>query len=317
VLRDGLFVVMQEKKLKGQEKLQTLRKPRPVEVRRPRSFDPDALWTRSSGLTCERRHDGVDDGRAVVAMSFAEGSSQYAQSPRLSQFQHYDASTPPPPPPKPPGGRDTPSRGPPLPPPPTAQPSLNSSDAFASQPQNQIPLPAPGWLPSIVHDLSTDDLRRLLENPDLQAALLNDYENTHPSIPASQDSLRQILDSNLQMASSLQQVESRLQHQRAQTQSRLISLRALEQQHKSKIVETEDTLKGFSPMALYQRLSASAQEQDALVKGIQDSFLDDGGLAPDRDVQDFVRRLREAKRVAFLRNQRKERWDEGRVGGWR
>ncbi|KAG9631355.1 hypothetical protein KCV04_g9858, partial [Aureobasidium melanogenum] len=112
-------------------------------------------------------------------------------------------------------------------------------------------------------------------------------------------------------------VESRLNHQRAATQSRLIALRALEQQHKSKIVETEDTLKGFSPMALYQRLSASAQEQDALVKGIEDSFLDDGGLAPDREVQDFVRRLRDAKRVAFLRNQRKERWDEGRVGGWR
>lgn len=250
-------------------------------------------------------------------MSFADASSQYAQSPRLSQFQHHDSSTPPPPPPKPASGRETPSRGPPLPPPPNTQPSLNTADGYTIPPQNQIPLPAAGWLPSIVQDLSTNDLRRLLEDPDLQAALLNDHESTHPSVPASQDALRKILDSNLQMASSLQQVESRLNHQRGATQSRLIALRALEQQHKSKIVETEDTLKGFSPMALYQRLSASAQEQDALVKGIQDSFLDDGGLAPDREVQDFVRRLRDTKRVAFLRNQRKERWDEGRVGGWR
>ncbi|CAD0107188.1 unnamed protein product [Aureobasidium uvarum] len=241
-------------------------------------------------------------------MSSTDSSSQYYNS----SFQQYDSSTPPPPPPKP----GTPSRGPPLPPPPNTQPQLNPTNAYANT-QSQIALPGLGWLPSIVQDLSTNDLKRLLEDPDLQATLLNDHENTHPSIPASQDALRRILDSNLQMASSLQQVESRLAHQRQATQSRLIALRALEQQHKSKIVETEDTLKGFSPMALYQRLSASAQEQDALVKGIEDSFLDDGALAPDREVQEFVRRLRDAKRVAFLRNQRKERWDEGRVGGWR
>ncbi|THY36933.1 hypothetical protein D6C99_10073 [Aureobasidium pullulans] len=250
-------------------------------------------------------------------MSFAEGSSQYTQSPRLSHYQQYDSSTPPPPPPKPLSGRETPSRGPPLPPPPPAQGHMNSQNGYSNLPTNRTPLPEPGWLPSTVHDLSTNDLRRLLEDPELQAALLNDPENTHPSIPASQETLRRILDSNIQTASSLQQVESRLSHQRAATQSRLIALRALEQQHKSKIIETEDTLKGFSPMALYQRLNASAQEQDALVKGIEDSFLDEGGLAPDREVQDFVRRLREAKRVAFLRNERKERWDEGRVGGWR
>jgi len=39
--RDGLFVVMQEKKLKGQEKLQTLRKPRPVEVRLAQKLGPE------------------------------------------------------------------------------------------------------------------------------------------------------------------------------------------------------------------------------------------------------------------------------------
>lgn len=70
-------------------------------------------------------------------------------------------------------------------------------------------------------------------------------------------------------------------------------------------------------MALYQRLNASMQEQDALVRGIEESFLDEPGMASDRDLSDFVRRVREAKRLAFLRSERKERWDEGRVGGWR
>lgn len=136
-------------------------------------------------------------------------------------------------------------------------------------------------------------------------------------MPASQLPLQQLLDSNIASASSLQQLEARLVHQRAATQSRLLSLRALEQQHRAKIVETEDALRNFSPMALYQRLNVSMQEQDALVKGIEESFLDGTGEATERELADFVRRVREAKRLAFLRAERKERWDEGRVGGWR
>lgn len=44
---------------------------------------------------------------------------------------------------------------------------------------------------------------------------------------------------------------------------------------------------------------------------------DGGGRMGEREVQDFVRRYREARKAAFLRRERKERWDEGRVGGWR
>ena len=163
----------------------------------------------------------------------------------------------------------------------------------------------------------TQDLHHLLENPELQAALLNSPETSHSSIQASQGPLKQLLESNLALATNLQQLESRLMAQRSATQSRLLALRALEQQHRTKITETEDTLRGFSPMALYQRLNAGVQEQDALVKGIEESFLDQGGAANEREVADFIRRVRDAKRTAFLRTERKERWDEGRVGGWR
>ena len=70
-------------------------------------------------------------------------------------------------------------------------------------------------------------------------------------------------------------------------------------------------------MALYQRLSASAQEQEGLVRGMEESWLEEGGRAEEREVGEFVRRVREARRVGFLREERKGRWDEGRVGGWR
>lgn len=56
---------------------------------------------------------------------------------------------------------------------------------------------------------------------------------------------------------------------------------------------------------------------------MEESFLharDGGGeegKVSEMEVVEFVRRYRDARKVAFLRRERKERWDEGRVGGWR
>lgn len=253
--------------------------------------------------------------------------SGHIYSPQPQSTPHYYSATPPVPPPKP-SGSSTPARGPPLPPPPPGahvqnEPSeLDGSQGHYYQQQQQSsipPIPAieQNWLPETLKEKTTADLQALLQDQSLQASLLDDPNNTHPAIPASQQALRPLIESNVQLANSLVELESRLAQQREQTQSRLLSLRALEQQHRSKLSETEDALSSFSPMALYQRLSASVQEQDQLVRGIEDSWLEEGGMASDREVTDFVRRVKDAKKTAFLRRERKERWDEGRVGGWR
>jgi t-SNARE complex subunit (syntaxin) len=71
-------------------------------------------------------------------------------------------------------------------------------------------------------------------------------------------------------------------------------------------------------MALYQRLSASVQEQEQLVRGVEESWLEmESDMATPAEVEAFVKRIREARKVAFLRREREERWDEARVGGWR
>lgn len=70
-------------------------------------------------------------------------------------------------------------------------------------------------------------------------------------------------------------------------------------------------------MALYQRLAAGVQEQQMLVRGVEESWLEEDGIAGEREVGEFVKRVKEGRRTAFLRKERKERWDEGRVGGWR
>lgn len=102
-----------------------------------------------------------------------------------------------------------------------------------------------------------------------------------------------------------------------------MALRALERQWKAKQIEQDEALREFSPPALYQRLSAAVGEQEALCRGLEESFLEGQGaggndvVASEREVTEFVRRLREGRKTLYLRAERKERWDEGRVGGWR
>lgn len=96
---------------------------------------------------------------------------------------------------------------------------------------------------------------------------------------------------------------------------------------------------------MYQRLAASIAEQEAVVKAMEESFLEGGhsgaaeggpenfygedgagasggrgggrGMASDRDVGDWVKRIREGVQTLEMRKEMRERWDEGRVGGWR
>ncbi|TKA25732.1 hypothetical protein B0A50_05828 [Salinomyces thailandicus] len=257
-------------------------------------------------------------------MSYTSTSGQI-YSPQPQPPPHYYSATPPAPPPKP-STSSTPARGPPLPPPPPnahGPSELDGSEAHALPHTHQesshptIPPIEPNWLPPALIDKPTPDLHALLQNPTLQTALLDNPSTQHPSIPASQQTLQPVLSANLALSTALSDLDARLTAQRSATQSRLLALRALEQQHRAKLAETEDALAEFSPMALYRRLAASVQEQELLVRGVEESWLDEGGVAGERDVVEFVRRVREVKKTAFLRRERRERWDEGRVGGWR
>ncbi|KAK3720423.1 hypothetical protein LTR37_003835 [Vermiconidia calcicola] len=261
------------------------------------------------------------------------------------QASTYYSPTPPAPPPKPPTS-STPATGPPLPPPPPSQytqnePSeLDGSQGYPyhqqqqqqyyersghsragsyaqQQEQTKIPPIEPGWLPDCVKDKTTSDLQHLLTNPQLQSAILSNPSTTHPSLTHTSNLLPPLLNTNLHLTTSLSNLESTLAQKRSQTQSRLLSLRALENAHRTKLVETEDALSAFSPMALYQRLNAAVTEQESLVQGLEESWMDEEGVAGEREVEAFVRRVKEGRKLGVLRQERRGRWDEGRVGGWR
>ncbi|KAI2629371.1 hypothetical protein GGS21DRAFT_492304 [Xylaria nigripes] len=195
--------------------------------------------------------------------------------------------------------------------------------------QQHEPIPDPGdkWLPKILEDKSKQDLAEILSNPSTLQALTVSPTTIHPSLAQTQDALLVALNENVALAQHLVELETRLAHQRASTQAQLLSAHALERQWRSKEVDMDTALAPFSPASLYTRLTHALQEQEMLCAALEESFLEgqgggsgdsgEGGLATERETLDWVRRYREARRLYYLRQERKERWNERRVGGWR
>ncbi len=168
------------------------------------------------------------------------------------------------------------------------------------------------------------DLTDILSTPALLSALTYSPNTAHLSLEASQAALRTGLAENAALAQHLGSAAEQLDAQRTATQTQLLSARALERSWAVKQRDMDAALAPFAPANLYQRLAAGVTEQEAVCTALEESFLDfdggggtHGGEASEREVAEWVRRYREAKKVYYLRHERKQRWDEGRVGGWR
>lgn len=250
--------------------------------------------------------------------------------------------TPPPPPPKP-NSHEASRRG---------TPQNTSAQAWqpdqtgphqGAYPNNpQLPyIPDPptieeGWLPDLVSDKScvpsnsqkrngrntsnprnprTTDLQTILKDPSLISAL----SSQHPSYTARQQHLETLIQTNKDLATRVVEMENHLAEARASTETMLITHQSLEVSWRKKQAEMDAALAPWSPKALYQRFSAAITEQEAVCHAVEESFLDEDhhGRATEKEIADWVRRVRgEASKLA-ARKEAKARWDEGRVGGWR
>lgn len=79
----------------------------------------------------------------------------------------------------------------------------------------------------------------------------------------------------------------------------------------------DTVLEPWSAKALYRRLGGAEREAEELCRGLEGSFLEGEGRVSERDLEGFVRRYREGAGVWGRRSEWRERWDEGRVWGWR
>ncbi|KAK6843032.1 hypothetical protein PG987_003892 [Apiospora arundinis] len=184
----------------------------------------------------------------------------------------------------------------------------------------------------------TNHLADILSDPNLLNALTHAPDAGHPSLLSSHAGLQSALTENMTLAAHLVDLEGRVSQQRAHTQAQLLSTHALERQWRQKQAEMDAALSSFAPAALYGRLTQALAEQEQICDALEESFLDGGrgapppsslsynaaadgddagGVATEREVLDWVRRYREARKLYYLRQERKERWNERRVGGWR
>lgn len=167
---------------------------------------------------------------------------------------------------------------------------------------------------------SKQDLADMLSDPAVLSALTHAPQTIHPSLRQAHGVLQAALADNMERAAQLLDLEARLAHQRSAAQAQLLAARALERQWRAGQAAMDHALAPFAPASLYQRLGQGLLEQEGVCRALEESFLEgdgDGALATEREVAEWVRRYREAKKLYYLRQERKERWDEGRVGGWR
>ncbi|KAB8255865.1 hypothetical protein BDV32DRAFT_161586 [Aspergillus pseudonomiae] len=234
-----------------------------------------------------------------------------------------NADTPPPPPPKP-TSHEASRRGTPqlhASQPGTPQSQRYRADASmhaATNPITSLPRPPTvdeGWIPEIVKEKSTVDLQTILKDPSLISALAS----RHPSHAAHQEYLQSLLKYNKDLAAHVLELQGRVMDLRGSTETLLLTHQSLEVSWRKKQSEMDAALAPWSPKALYQRLAASIAEQEAVCHAVEESFLEGEhhGRATEKEVADWIRRVRAEGAKLEARREAKARWDEGRVGGWR
>ncbi|KAL5358264.1 hypothetical protein BJX96DRAFT_39030 [Aspergillus floccosus] len=230
-----------------------------------------------------------------------------------------NSDTPPPPPPKPSSHEASRGGTPQIHSPATPQMNANRYPSpMANQQINVLPRPPTveeGWLPDEMKEKSTVDLQTILKDPNLLSALAS----RHPSYTAHQQQIQNILKYNQDLATHLLDLQSHLDELRGSTETLLLTHQSLEVSWRKKQSEMDAALAPWSPKALYQRLAASIAEQEAVCHAVEESFLEEEhhGRATEKEVADWIRRVRAETAKLATRAEAKARWDEGRVGGWR
>jgi hypothetical protein len=164
----------------------------------------------------------------------------------------------------------------------------------------------------------------VLSNP----ALLSALATTQPAYTESLASLAAALNTNLALASRVLALQNHVGGMREQTQQLLLQHATLSTQWRRKQAEMDVALESWSPKAMYGRLVSGIAEQEAVVRAIEESFLEESGdrhgggdcgagFATERELTDWIKRIRDGTALLERRRESRARWDEGRVGGWR
>ncbi len=149
-----------------------------------------------------------------------------------------------------------------------------------------------------------------MHNEGLLDAVYQATEHAHQHARRMTEALRM----NGQLAGGVVARKQALHQLRQRCDQQLKSTRELEVRWRDKEQEMYSALRPFSSPRLLSRLQQATGEQEAVSEALLKSFLAEPA---GRDVADFIREYQEARTLYHLRRERSERWQEGRVGGWR
>jgi hypothetical protein len=162
----------------------------------------------------------------------------------------------------------------------------------------------------------------LLHRPNAISRLSHDADSPSPSLLASPSTVQSRIEQNIALASNIVKLERDVYQMRTIVRNQLLTTHALERQWKQKETELDSALRHLSPSALYLRLQQGSLEQLRACSAIEQGFFsgreNDELEAPasEKVFQEQLNNYVAAKRLAYLRYERRNRWDEGRVGGW-
>ena len=177
----------------------------------------------------------------------------------------------------------------------------------------------PGWQNALMllSKQSTSQLQEVLRDRELLEGLNQSVNTRHPSHQNDIAAVARMLSSNTLLAQAVAHEEELLVEKRTRVENNLLTLHALERQWRGKQANMDRALDPFSPQSLYRQLANSVTEADDMSERIVEAFLSEDSSASDRETSDWVRAMRESRTRYWKRRARKERWDEGKVGGWR
>lgn len=148
-------------------------------------------------------------------------------------------------------------------------------------------------------------------------SLITALAASHPSLQPQQNLLLPALDRTFDLANRVNQRQSHLLALRQQTQDHLHRSHAMERQWRSKQAQAERELDPWSAKSLYQRLREAERTGEEISTAMEQSWLDEHGQVGERELSDWIRGYRDDRARLCMRREFRQRWDEGRVGGWR
>ncbi|KAG4303860.1 hypothetical protein PORY_002748 [Pneumocystis oryctolagi] len=165
------------------------------------------------------------------------------------------------------------------------------------------------FIPSILYEKTQEDLKSILDDFSLLDAILN---TTHPKVLQQTNALKEAYKTNIKFSEELLNQKSSFLDLQRSVENALNEVKKYEEQWESVSKEMVDSLKFYSKPYLLTQLDNATKEANDFSNALQKMFLEN---KKDSDVSGFIKKYRQARKLYYLRLEKKEQWESGKISG--